>query len=255
MGCTQGRYRAASAPRPPLATFAAVVTNPGPDLRLVALDGTGRTLGQWLTTFDLAFVAVDPSTDQSAWILPTAERILSNFHEADCRVAWLVTADEEDARRFLGPRAQRMLVFVDPDRAAIAAFGLQRLPAFVHVSTDGSVAGAAEGWDPAEWRAVVNRLAKDMAWIPPVIPEPGDPGPFEGAPASASVWGLSSRATGVSSSAPGTLRPGSGSTRRERGPAPRRSSSPAPGPTPGWTAHSSSTPSRSPPWSRSPGRD
>ncbi len=161
-----------------------MVTTPAPDLRLEAVGGTARTLGQWLTTFHLAFVAVDPSTDESAWILPTAERILANFHEADCRVAWLVAGDEEDARDFLGPRAQRMLVFTDPDKAAIAGFGLERLPAIVHVRTDGSIAGAAEGWDPAEWRAVVNGLAKDMAWIPPAIPEPGDPGPFRGAAAS-----------------------------------------------------------------------
>jgi hypothetical protein len=166
-----------------LATFGAVVTTPAPDLRLEATNGTARTLTQWLTTFDLAFVAVDPGAAESRWILPTAERILSNFHEADCRVAWLVAGDEEDALGFLGSRAGRMLVFTDPGRAAIGGFGLERLPAFVHVGPDGAVVGAAEGWDPAEWRAVVNRLAKDMAWIPPVVPEPGDPGPFPGSPA------------------------------------------------------------------------
>lgn len=186
MGCTVGRYRADPYRYPGhWLPSAPVVTTPAPDLRLEAIGGTTRTLSQWLTTFHLAFVAVDPTTAQSAWILPTAERVLANFHEADCRVAWLVAGDEEDARDFLGPRGRNMLVFTDPGRAAIAAFGLERLPAMVHVGTDGSVVGAAEGWDPGEWRAVVNRLAKDMAWIPPVLPEPGDPGPFQGAPASA----------------------------------------------------------------------
>ncbi|MDP8993278.1 MAG: hypothetical protein M3N31_09565 [Actinomycetota bacterium] len=160
-----------------------MVANPPPDLQLTAVDGPDLTLTQWLTTFDLVFVALDPSAAPSRWILPTAERVLTNFYEADCRVAWLVAGTAEDAAGLLGDRAERMLVFPDPERAAISAFGLERLPALVHVGTDGSVVGAAEGWDPAEWRAVLNRLAKDMAWIPPVVPEPGDPGPFEGSPA------------------------------------------------------------------------
>lgn len=160
-----------------------MATNPAPDLHLVPVGGPDRTVAQWLTTFDLVFVAVDPSAPPSRWIVPTAERLLTNFYEADCRVAWLVTATPEEATRFLGPRAERMLVFADPERTAVAGFGLERLPALVHVGPDGSVVGAAEGWDPIQWRAVVNRLAKDMAWIAPVVPEPGDPGPFEGSPA------------------------------------------------------------------------
>jgi hypothetical protein len=159
---------------------AVAVANPAPTLRLAPIQGEDHSLGQWLTSFDLLFVAVDPKQRTSSWILPTAERVLTNFYEADCRVAWLVTGDADECREFLGERADRLLVFADPDRSAVAAFGLERLPAIVHVATDGSVVGAAEGWDPAEWRAVVNRLAKDMAWIPPVLPERSDPGPFEG---------------------------------------------------------------------------
>ncbi len=185
MGCTPRTLPRRLGPTAgPLATFGAVVTTPAPDLRLEAMSGTARTLGQWLTTFHLAFVAVDPSANESRWLLPTAHRVLSNFHEADCRVAWLVAGDEDEARAFLGPRGQDILVFTDRDRTAIASFGLERLPAIVHVGPDGSVVGAAEGWDPLQWRAVVNRLAKDMAWIPPTIPEPGDPGPFQGSPTS-----------------------------------------------------------------------
>lgn len=166
-----------------VATFGSVATNPPPDLALAPIRGTARTVEQWLTVFDLVFVAVDPSAEQSSWILPTAERILAKFHEADCRVAWLVTGSPEEATDFLGSRAERTLTFADPDRAAVQAFGLERLPALVHVGTDGSVMGAAEGWDPLEWREVVTNLAKAMAWIAPVVPAPGDPGPFEGAPA------------------------------------------------------------------------
>jgi len=158
-----------------------VVTNPDLTVRLAPIEGEARSLGQWLTSFDLVLVAVDPSEKTSRWILPTAERVLVNFYEADCRVAWLVAGDPDDCREFLGSRADRLLVFADPDRTAIAGFGLEHLPALVHVGTDGVVVGAAEGWEPSEWRALVNRLAKNMAWIPPAIPDPKDPGPFEGA--------------------------------------------------------------------------
>ena len=68
----------------------AVTTAPA-DLSITALGGEPRTLREWVTTFHLVVVAIDPYTDQSAWILDTADRILTNFREADCRVAWLVT--------------------------------------------------------------------------------------------------------------------------------------------------------------------
>ena len=158
-----------------------VVTNPDPALRLAPIEGEARSLGQWLTSFDLLFIAVDPGELKSGWILPTAERVLTNFYQADCRVAWLVAGDADECREFLGGRADRLLVFADPERKAIAGFGLERLPAIVHVGADGVVVGAAEGWEPLEWRALVNHLAKKMAWIPPTLPDRSDPGPFEGA--------------------------------------------------------------------------
>ena len=45
---------------------------------------------------------------------------------------------------------------------------------------DGSLAGAAEGWDPNAWDEAVERLAKEMAWSRPLIPAAGDPAPFAG---------------------------------------------------------------------------
>ena len=160
-----------------------MASDPPIDLSLTPLNGPPRTLDQWLTTFHLVFVAIDPFTHESAWLLPTANRVLLGFQEADCRIAWLVTGTPEECRLFLGPWANEILTFSDPDRSAVKAFGLERLPALVHVGTDGSVIGAAEGWQPAEWRTVLTRLAKIMAWTAPNIPLPGDPGPFEGSPA------------------------------------------------------------------------
>jgi hypothetical protein len=156
-------------------------TTPPPDLVLTPVNGAGRTVSEWTTTFHLVFVAIDPYARESRWLLPTAASVLLTFQEADCRIAWLATADAHKSRSFLGRWADEILTFVDPDRAAVAGFGLERLPAIVHVANDGSLVDAAEGWDPARWREVTKRLAKMMAWLPPTVPLAGDPAPFEGA--------------------------------------------------------------------------
>ena len=159
--------------------MSAVTTAPA-DLSVTALGGEPRTLEEWVTTFHLAVVAIDPYTDQSAWILETAGRVLANFAEADCRVGWLVTADGDDARAFLGPWADRFLTLLDPSKAVVKGLGLERLPAFVHIRQDLAVVGAAEGWRPKEWESVAENLGRVMSWSHPVIPLPGDPTPFEG---------------------------------------------------------------------------
>lgn len=159
--------------------------NPPLDLELTPLRGPGKTVREWLTTFHLAFVALDPFTDEGAWILPTATRVLTTFQEADVRVALLLPATPEECQMFLGPWADEVLTFADPGRTAIRGFGIERLPAFVHVAMDGTVANAAEGWKPAEWRTVADHLARVTAWRAPVIPGGKDPAPFAGTPALA----------------------------------------------------------------------
>lgn len=160
-----------------------MATQVSPDIKLAAVGGETRTLGEWLTTFQLLTVVLDPYTNQSAWILDTAERILGNFAGADCRVSFTVTADEDDAKRFLGPITDRILTFCDPDRGLVAGAGITQLPALVHIRQDGTVEGLAQGWHPPEWDAVAVNLAKVMSWSHPGIPAPGDPGPFEGSAA------------------------------------------------------------------------
>jgi hypothetical protein len=161
-----------------------VATDPPADLKLAPINGEPRTIDEWLTTFQLAAVVVDPYTNESAWLLETAGRVLTHFTGADCRVAFIVTASAEDARAFLGPWADRLLTFADPDRAATKALGLNELPAFVHVRQDRVVVGAAEGWDPLEWREVANGIAKYNSWSAPLIPESGDPSPYAGSAAA-----------------------------------------------------------------------
>jgi hypothetical protein len=141
-------------------------------------------LAEWLTTFHLAAVVLDPYTYESAWLLETAGRILENFTGADCRTAFVVTASIDEAREFMGPWTDRVLVFADPSRELVKGLGLDELPAFVHLRQDGSVGNVAEGWVPPEWKAVAKGLAKDMSWSSPLIPGPGDPKPYAGSPAA-----------------------------------------------------------------------
>lgn len=161
-----------------------MASNPPPDLLLTPINGAAKPLTAWLTTFHLAFVAVDPYSEESRRLLPTAGRILDVFQQADTRVAWVCTADAVRARSFLGRHAEETLTFVDADRSVVKGFGLERLPAFVHVAMDATIAGAAEGWNPAAWRAVADGLAVMTRWTAPVIPQVGDPAPFVGAPAA-----------------------------------------------------------------------
>jgi hypothetical protein len=160
-----------------------VATDPPPDLELTPLGGASRPLEDWLTTFHLALVVLDPYTNESSWILKTAARILEGLRGSDARVSLLVTADDTDAKAFLGPYADEFLVFGDPDRRTVRALGLSQLPAFVFVRVDGTVGAAAEGWNAAEWRQVAETIAAATSWLTPTIPIAADPGPFRGSPA------------------------------------------------------------------------
>ena len=161
-----------------------MATDPPADLTLTPINGEGRTLSGWLTTFQLAIVVLDPFTNESSWLLETAGRVLTHFTGADCRVAFLVTGTADEARQFLGPWADKVLTFADPDREAVKALGLNELPAFVQIQGDRKVVAAAEGWDPLEWRAVADGLAAAMHWSAPLIPAAGDPSPYAGSSAT-----------------------------------------------------------------------
>ncbi|NCX60224.1 MAG: hypothetical protein EBW98_03400, partial [Actinobacteria bacterium] len=60
---------------------------------------------------------------------------------------------------------------------------LTHLPAFVFLRIDGNVVASAQGWNPVEWRAVADEVARTVSWSKPLIPAPGDPGAFTGTPA------------------------------------------------------------------------
>lgn len=148
------------------------------------MGGDPRPIDDWVTTFHLVLVAIDPFTHESAWLIDTAGRILTAFTGADCRVAWLVTGTDDQAREFLGPWSEELLTFTDPDRTVVKSLGLENLPAFVHIDQGLNLLGAAEGWHPGEWRAIATELARQMSWTRPAIPGPDDPTPYDGAPAA-----------------------------------------------------------------------
>jgi len=145
--------------------------------------GTGRPVMEWLTTFHLASVVLDPYTNESSWILRTASRVLEEFRGCDVRINMIVTATPEDAARFLGPLTDRFLVFCDPNRDVVKAMQLTELPAFVLTRVDGVVDAKAEGWNPNEWEKVCDAIARITKWSSIELPAAGDPVPFHGSPA------------------------------------------------------------------------
>ena len=163
--------------------LALVAGNVALDINLTTIGGETRPLEEWVTTFHLASVVLDPYTNESSWVLKAAARVLEGFRGADVRVNLVVTCSADEAKVFLGPLADRFLVFCDPERTFVRGLGLATLPAFVFVRGDGSVQASAEGWNPAEWRMVAKAVADNTSWIAPLIPEAGDPSPFHGTPA------------------------------------------------------------------------
>lgn len=164
-----------------------MASDPPADLALAPLTGEARTVREWLTVFHLALFVIDPYTNESSWLLDACSRVMAAFGGADVRVAWLVTSDADGARSFLGPLADRFLTLCDPDRAAVKALGLERLPAFVVIRQDGSVLGTAEGWRAEQWRDLCGELAELCSWRAPDLPHPRDPAPFAGTAALASA--------------------------------------------------------------------
>jgi hypothetical protein len=160
-----------------------VATAPSVDVQLSAVNGQSRPFGEWLTTFPLVLAVVDPYTHESSWILKTVRRIFDTYAGADCRVAFLATADAAGTKQFLGPLCDEFLAYADPDRLVVKSLQLEVLPALVVVRQDGSLLGAAEGWVPEEWRALCEDLTRLTSWSRPTVPAAGDPNAYPGTPA------------------------------------------------------------------------
>jgi len=145
--------------------------------------GDARPAEDWVTTFHLALVVLDPFTYESSWLIDTAGRLLTHYSGADVRSAWLITGTPDQARDFLGPWTESLLTFTDPDRAMVKSLGLETLPAFVHLNQLLELEGVAEGWNPEEWSDATDNLSKLMSWSRPIVPSSGDPTPYPGSAA------------------------------------------------------------------------
>ncbi|GMU79478.1 MAG: hypothetical protein AMXMBFR46_22690 [Acidimicrobiia bacterium] len=156
--------------------------NPDPTLALTNLAGTTRTLDDWTTMFHLVLVVLPDRPEGAEWV-PVAERIFATFRDSDAKVAFLVPGNASMARRLLDGAEARYTVFVDPHRTLIESLGLERLPAFVHLRQNATLAAATEGWDPVEWQRVAREVAKAMAWTVPEVSGRGDPPRTVGWPA------------------------------------------------------------------------
>jgi len=154
------------------------------DLELTPIEGDAKNLSSWVSMFHLAAVVVDPYTYESSWILDSAARILDLYGPADCRTAFVVTAPTEETRTYVGPLAERYLILSDPGRKLVEALDVDTLPAFAVISNGLVLEGVAEGWNPPEWKTVAGRLSELLDWTEPLIPGPGDPAPYLGAPAA-----------------------------------------------------------------------
>jgi hypothetical protein len=155
--------------------------NPDPALELTSSKGVTRTLDDWATMFHLCFVILPDRPEANAWV-PVAQRIFAVFGDADCHTAFVVTGNEQIARRILGPAEREVLTFIDPDRAFVRSLGLEHLPAFVHLRQDTTLGDAAEGWDERGWHRVATGLGKAMAWSRPEVAGAGNPPPTPGWP-------------------------------------------------------------------------
>ena len=151
--------------------------------QLSAVDGQTRSIDEWLITFQLLGVVLDPFTYESSWLLETAGEILSNFAGASVRTCFVVTGTAEEARQFCGPWVERVLIFADPDRTFVRDADLEALPALFHLRQNREFGGIAQGWQPQEWRAIAQLVAKERHWSSPIIPGPGMPAAYPGTPA------------------------------------------------------------------------
>ena len=158
-----------------------MATDPSPEIELADLSGYEATLDVRLTMFNMLSAVIDPYTHQSGWIIPTAARLFEHYQEADIRCGFIVAADAEGARAYMGKYADEYQILLDPDRALIGSMELEELPALVHIRQDASLAASAEGWNPEDWDVVLESVGAAMHWhTQPQLPAPGDPGAFRG---------------------------------------------------------------------------
>ena len=139
---------------------------------------------EWLTTFHLASVVLDPYTNESSWILRAASRVLEQF-------LWLRCTHQSDRHRWPRSRGARSSVR-SPTGSSCSATPLVRpsrqsasdqLPAFVFNSGRRGRRCGRRGLESARvGSGLADAIAAVTWWTSIPVPGPGDPGPFRGSP-------------------------------------------------------------------------
>ena len=158
-----------------------VAKNPDPLLQITSYHGKTRSLDDWATVFNLAIVVL-PDRPEGTSFLGIVDRIFATFGDSDVRTIICVPTTPAIAKRILGADVDNYLVWCDPERAFVDSLGLERLPAFVYLRLDTTLAGAAQGWRPSEWQKLDDKIARNEHWTSPIVSGQGDPSPTPGWP-------------------------------------------------------------------------
>lgn len=153
--------------------------NPDPTLPLTSIKGVTRTLDDWATVFNLAVVVLPFRPEAAQWI-PVIDRLYATLGDSDVRTTVCFPANAIITRRILGDLPDRYLTFCDPDQALAKGLGLERLPAFVHLRQDTSIANIAQGWSVSEWQRVADAIAVHQHWTAPMVAHASNPAPTPG---------------------------------------------------------------------------
>ena len=165
-----------------LATLFAVTVKLPDDLMLHPLGGEARELEQWLTTFHLASVVLDPYTNESSWILQERgadPRRLPRLRRRGSTSSSPPTRTTHAA--FSGPCATSSSCSAIPTARSSRRRASTELPAFVFVRVDGELVAKAEGWNPPRG-ATSPRSSPRRPLECAADPDGGRPGPVPGSP-------------------------------------------------------------------------
>ena len=121
---------------------------PPPTSSSTPLEANLGRVRERLTDFHLVLSAVDPFTQRERLGDRDRGPHPAHLHRRRLPAAWPGHRHPDEARMFLGPWAEELLTFADPDRTAVQALGIEALPALVHIGADLTVVGKAEGLAP-----------------------------------------------------------------------------------------------------------
>jgi len=145
-----------------------MTTAPNPTLSLSTIDGTTRTLDDWMTMFRQCWVVL-PSKAEAKEIIPVAEQIFKTFGDSDARCAYLVPGNEEMAKRLMDMTSIETQCFIDPEYKICDAYGINQAPSLLYLRQDTSTGSLTQGFEINSWIQATNEIAKSLRWTAPQL--------------------------------------------------------------------------------------